>query len=100
MLRSGLEAICDQQAVKKGSLKSRLDVLASRGVIPPVLAEMTWVLRTLGNEAAHEPQQMSVYTTWALDDFFKTIVEYIYVAPAKLARFKKRLEEAESGSAT
>jgi hypothetical protein len=58
---------------------------------------MTSVLRTLGNEAVHEGKEVSVYTTWLLDDFFKAIVEYIYVAPSKLARFERHLTDAESG---
>jgi hypothetical protein len=92
LIRKALEAICDDRAIKKGILKSRLDELAARGEIPPKLVEMTQVLRTLGNAGAHETDSLiSVYTTWTIADFFKAIVEYVYVAPSKLKRYKAGL---------
>jgi hypothetical protein len=97
MLRRALEAICDDKGVKSGSLKFKLDQLAAQGQLPPVLAEMTWILRTLGNAGAHDTSaRISVYTTWALDSFFRAVIEYVYVAPSKLAHFKKQLEEGAS----
>jgi hypothetical protein len=101
MLRRALEAICDDKGIKPGSLKFRLDQLVSNGDIPPVLAEMTLVLRTLGNAGAHDADaRISVYTTWALNDFFKAIVEYVYIAPNKLVRFKAKLHQAQSSGST
>lgn len=29
--------------------------------------------------------------TWALSDFFRAVVEYIYVAPSKLKTFREKL---------
>ncbi|MDI3477951.1 MAG: hypothetical protein PWQ59_1476 [Thermoanaerobacterium sp.] len=52
-IRKDLEAICDDRGVKNGSLKDRLDDLASKGEIPPKLAEITQVLRLLGNIGAY-----------------------------------------------
>jgi hypothetical protein len=46
--------------------------------------------------------EMSVTTpdTWVLDDFFKAIIEYVYVAPSKLKDFRGKLEERrKEGSA-
>lgn len=100
MLRRALEAICEDQGITSGSLKSKLDKLASDGTIPPVLAAMSWALRILGNESAHEQKEMSVYTTWILDDFFKAIVEFVYVAPSKLAQFERHLQELSSNGTT
>jgi hypothetical protein len=93
MLRRALEALCDDREIEDGVLQVRLAALARRGEIPPVLAEMTAVLRVLGNAGAHSSaQNISVPLTWGMDDFFRAIVEYVYVAPRKLQDFKQRIE--------
>lgn len=70
----------------------RLKSLAEKGEIPPVLVEVTNVLRTLGNSGAHNTEQkVTVPMTWQMDKFFRTLVEYVYVAPARLKEFQKSL---------
>ena len=84
MIRRALEAICDDRQVESGPLARRLQNLASRGDIPPTLAELTDVLRVLGNVGAHATESsVTVPMTWAMDEFFRVIVEYVYVAPSK-----------------
>jgi hypothetical protein len=97
MLRRALEAVCDDRGVEGGVLARRLKILADRGEMPPLLAEVSDVVRILGNMGAHA-SEMSVTPpdTWVLDDFFKAIVEYVYVAPSKLKEFKKNLERLKS----
>ena len=93
MLRRALEALCDDRTIPRGNLQERLKSLADRGEIPPVLAEMTTVLRVLGNVGAHnDSQNITVPMTWGMDDFFRAIIEYVYIAPSKLSEFKKRIE--------
>ena len=53
LIRRALEAMCDDRGVPTGRLQQRLEQLAKRGEIPPILAEITSVLRTLGNSGAH-----------------------------------------------
>jgi hypothetical protein len=36
--------------------------------------------------------------TWAVDDLLKAVVEYLYVAPAKVAEFGKRFRAAEAAA--
>jgi Domain of unknown function (DUF4145) len=98
LIRRGVEAICEDRGITSGSLAVRLKKLAERGEVPPLLAEMTDVMRTLGNVAAHGPLEgVTVPMTWALDDFFRALVEYVYVAPSKLAEFRERLSKAHRG---
>jgi hypothetical protein len=88
-----LEAICSDHGADKGTLDDRLKILASKNIIPPPLAEMTGVLRKLRNLAAHnsgEPVTSDQADT--IDDFFKAVIEYVYVAPAKLKNYQDRLE--------
>lgn len=92
LIRRSLEALCDDRGVDPGTLHMRLKSLAEKGEIPPVLVEVTNVLRTLGNSGAHNTEQkVTVPMTWQMDKFFRTLVEYVYVAPARLKEFQKSL---------
>ena len=91
-IRRALEAICGDRGVEQRNLQGSLKTLSERGEIPPVLAEFTDVLRLLGNIGAHwTGQNVHPLQTSALDDFFRAVVEYIYVAPSKLKEFKDGL---------
>ena len=94
LIRRALEAICDDKKIRSGTLADRLRVLGESGAVPPMLAEMTGVLRTLGNVAAHGSLNgITVPMTWAIDEFFRAVVEYVYVGPSKLSAFRKSLEK-------
>jgi hypothetical protein len=97
MIRRALEALCADRGVARAPLYTMLKALAGSGEIPAKLAEVTDVLRELGNTGAHhEPNvKLTVPMTWALDDFFRVVVEYVYVAPSKLAKFQAKLVTAK-----
>lgn len=90
-IRRALEAICEDQGEKKGNLVAKLGNLSKSGKLPPVVSEASDILRLLGNIGAHglsdSVHQLQVY---ALDDFFRVIIEYLYVAPSKIESFKNR----------
>jgi hypothetical protein len=91
LVRRALEAVCDDRKVPPGTLAKRLAALAKKGEIPPVLAEISSVLRSLGNSGAHNTnQRVTVPMTWAMDEFFRALVEYVYVAPFRLQEFRKK----------
>jgi hypothetical protein len=95
LIRKGVEAICDDRGIKSGTLGFRLKALADNGEIPPLLAEASDLLRIVGNTAAHNGlQRITQPMTWAIDDFFRTVVEYVYVAPSKLNDFRDAMEKA------
>lgn len=93
-IRRALEALCEDRGAKKTSLQACIKELADKGEIPPVLAEATDVLRLLGNVGAHAAD-MTVHPlrVFAIDDFFRVIVEYVYIAPRKLEEFKQRSKD-------
>ena len=96
-IRKALEALCENRGAKNGVLQKRLADLVSRGELPATFAEATDVLRILGNVGAHasdesvKPSQVS-----ALDEFFRAVVEYVYVAPSKLKAFRDSLSRSKS----
>lgn len=93
LVRRALEAMCDDRGVVRGPLMRRLDALAKKGEIPPVLADITSVLRGLGNAGAHSTKEkVTIPMTWAMDEFFRAVIEYVYVAPFRLEQFRKKSE--------
>jgi hypothetical protein len=99
-VRRALEALCEDRAAKGSSLAEKLKDLSGRSEIPPVLAEMTDALRLIGNVGAHGiGESVHPSQTYAIDEFFKAVIEYVYVAPAKLRAFKDREESSRQSEA-
>jgi hypothetical protein len=97
-VRRATEALCEDRGQTAGSLHQRLQKLAATGEIPAVLAEMTDLLRLLGNVGAHASSQpVRPGHVRAIDEFFRAIVEYVYIAPGKVREFRERLRESPSG---
>ncbi len=92
-IRRALEAICEDRNAKRDSLQKMLLELASRGEVPPLLAEMTDVIRLLGNIGAHAADQdVRADHVHLINDFFRAIVEYVYVGRAKIKTIRDELE--------
>ncbi len=92
-IRRALEAVCDDRGTKPGSLQQRLKELVDRNELPVMLGEMSDALRIIGNMGAHvTDQDVKPGQVFTIDDFFKVVIEYIYVAPSKLNEYKNKLE--------
>ena len=72
-------------------LAERLKNLANSGRIPQTLAEMAQQLRLLRNLGAHDDEVTEEDVPIILD-FLEAILEYLYVAPAKIAAVQARLD--------
>ena len=91
-IRRSLEALCEDRGAVKGPLNKRLRDLAFKNEIPKVLAEMSDIVRVLGNIGAHANEhQISIYDAKIIDEFFRSIVEYVYEAPKRIQDFRQRL---------
>jgi Domain of unknown function (DUF4145) len=96
LLRRALEAVCNDRGVSTGPLVRRLKELSNRGEIPGKLSDISTVLRELGNAGAHPTtQRVTVPLTWTMDEFFRTLLEYVYVAPHRLSEFQRSLSQFE-----
>lgn len=92
-VRRALEALCEDRGVKGRNLYEKLGKLSSRGEIPQTLAEMSDVVRLIGNIGVHfDTEKVEDWQVDAVDDFFRAIIEYVYIAPDKLQRYKGSLE--------
>ncbi len=92
LARRLLEEICLDKNAQKRNLADSLKELVLRGELPPVLADASDLIRFIGNAGAHASKtKITVPQTWAVRDFIKVIIEYLYVAPHKISDFKSRL---------
>ncbi len=92
-IRRALEALCEDRNAKGKDLQQRLSYLVTKGDIPTQLSELTEVIRLLGNIGAHaDSKEIKIWQVRPLDDFFRVVVEYVYVAPRKLKDFRDGLD--------
>jgi len=91
-IRKGLEAICKDRGTKKKYLTEQIKELAEKGEIPSNLVEASDVVRLIGNIGAHaNNQEVHPMQAFAINDFFKMLIEYIYVSPDRMMQFKASL---------
>jgi hypothetical protein len=83
-VRRTLEAICDHEGVKPGSLNDRLDDLSRQGPLPRDLEALTASLRKIDNFGAHTGVDLDAEDMAAVGDLLEALVEYLYRAPATL----------------
>ena len=97
-IRKCLEGICDHQNAQGKTLAQRIAFLASNGAIPRTLGEMMDASRTFGNIGAHfGDTNVTRADGQILVEFARAVLEYIYVAPARVESVRKRLESPEAG---
>ena len=96
-VRRALEFICRDQQAQGGTLFQQLKDLVARGTFPGYFAEIADLMRHIGNLGAHAgDEDLDVWDAELLDDFFRSVVEYVYIAPSKIARLKQRLNGRNS----
>jgi hypothetical protein len=94
LIRRALEALCEDRKAAPGNLQRRLQDLAFKGEIPSALAEAVDVIRVLGNLSAHTPDQhLGESDAFRMDDLFRAILEYVYIAPSKLQKLRSTLQK-------
>lgn len=92
-IRRALEALSADRGIKKGTLQVQLSELAKNGDIPPTLAKASNLLRMIGNVGAHATtESVHPLLATAIDQFFRAVVEYVYVAPKRLEDFQRQMD--------
>jgi hypothetical protein len=96
-VRRALEYVCEDCGAEGKTLYDRLRALAESGVFPGHYGDITELLRRVGNIGAHaSEEELSAYDAELIDDFFRSIIEYVYVAPAKVQRMRERLAVSDN----
>lgn len=96
-VRRLLEFVCDDQKASGKDLFCKLKNLSTKGVFPGYFSQITDLLRTVGNMGAHaSKEELSVWDAELIDDFFRSILDYVYIAPARIKRMEDRLKRHEN----
>ena len=84
-VRRALEFICNDQNASGRNLANKLKDLINKGVFPEKIGDITDLLRIFGNLGAHySEEKINVWDAESIDDFFRLVVEYVYIIPAKV----------------
>jgi hypothetical protein len=93
MIGRTLEAICNYENAPGKTLSEKLNNLVRLDRIPKTLAEMAHQLRQIRNLGAHDAEDEVTEEDVPISlDFLEAILEYLYVAPAKIAAVQARLK--------
>jgi hypothetical protein len=95
-VRRLLEFIAKDKGANGRDLYNKLQDLTSNGTLPGYFANISDLLRKVGNMGAHAvEEEVSIWDAELIDDFFRAIVEYVYIAPARVRRMENRLRQHE-----
>lgn len=95
LIRRSLEQLCKDKGATGRNLKEKIEDLGKKKIIPETLADMADIIRETGNTGAHGDNfKLNKFDMDVLDDFFIAVLEYVYVAPQRLAKIKDRLKNA------
>ena len=90
-----LEAACNHEKAQGKNLAQKLSFLANDGRIPNTLAEMAQQLKELRNLGAHDAEdEVTNQDVPTIISFLEAILEYLYVAPAKIGAVRARLKKS------
>jgi hypothetical protein len=94
MVGRTLETACNHENAQGRDLTTKLNHLASTGRIPKTLADMAHQLRQIRNLGAHDAEdEVTEADVPIIQDFLEAILEFLYVAPAKIAAVQARLKK-------
>lgn len=92
-LRRVLEMICKDNGEIKGSLENKIDRLIKKGALSPVFSDACWIIRQLGNEAAHgDNKERFEYEVEEIINYISEIIRYLYVLPIQAKNTRNRIE--------
>ncbi|HZL09111.1 MAG TPA: DUF4145 domain-containing protein [Prolixibacteraceae bacterium] len=91
-IRKCLEMICNDNGANGRTLNDKLKDLKNKGLLPGTNEELVKIIREVGNLGSHASgHELDIWDVELLDEFFKTVIDYIYVVPMKMKRLNQRL---------
>ena len=99
-LRRVLEMICKEKGAKGRGLENKLEYLVENKVLPEMIGDACWIIRRLGNDAAHA-DKIEVYQNDVeqVIQYLSTIIDYLYAMPYRVSKMKTRIEERKNKKA-
>ncbi len=92
-LRRVLEMICKDKGAEGRDLEKKIDDLIEKKVFPPMIEDACWIIRQMGNDAAHA-DKIPVYTydIEQVIGYVATIIDYLYSLPHRVEKMKKKIK--------
>lgn len=100
-LRRTLEMVCKDKGAVKGQLHQKLNQLQQQNILPPLMGDISKVIKDFGNMAAHGDQvDIDSYIVDAMFRLTNKILEYVYILPGEMneARFIFEMKTAKPSS--
>lgn len=93
-LRRVLEMICKDKGAEGRDLEKKINDLIDKKIFPPMIEDACWIIRQLGNDAAHA-DKIPVYTydIEQVIGYVATIIDYLYSLPHRVEKMKTKIEE-------
>lgn len=95
-LRRTIELIMVDRGATKWGLKEKIEEIAKNGILPESLKEASSFTKKLGDSVAHD-KEVEVDTTDvnSMIEFVEYIIEYLYILPYKIERYKRKIESQD-----
>lgn len=92
-IRRAFEAVASDMDAEGRTLHAQIQTMITDGRLPSVFAEMTNIARMIGNLGAHDAERdVTPVEASASDDFFRAVVEYLYIAPALVSKARSEFD--------
>jgi hypothetical protein len=96
-LRRALEKMCKEKEAKGEDLFNKLKDLQDKKILPPIMKDVSYILRKEGNSAAHaDDVEFDEETVRQMIEFTRTILDYVYTLPKKIKLAQERIKKHET----
>lgn len=93
-LRRVLEMIAKDKNATGKTLEDKIESLVERKELPEMLNDACWIIRQLGNSAAHaDDVKFHQYDVERVIEYVAVIIEYLYSLPKRLKDTKEKIME-------
>ncbi|MDR7076127.1 hypothetical protein J2Y03_001130 [Neobacillus niacini] len=93
-LRRTLEMVCKDKGAVNGQLHHKLNQLQQQGILPPLMGDVSKVIKDFGNMAAHGDQVD--FDRYVVDSMFRLtnkILEFVYILPREIETARQELAD-------
>lgn len=95
-LRAVLEAICKERGASGKTLEAMIRDLIGKNLLPVMFDDACWIVRQLGNKAAHGDDVR--FSSKQVDQtilFMQNIINYLYTLPIKMKRLRNEISDEQ-----
>lgn len=96
-LRRTLEMICKDKGAEGQDLKSKIQDLIDKKVLPEMMNDACWIVRQSGNDAAHaDDVRFTPFEVQEIIRYVTIVIEYLYSIPIKVSDLKNKIFERKT----